>query len=170
MKTRNGFVSNSSSSSFIVAFPELPTSRSHIQKMVFGDEEYFPDPFYDPKDNDKSWARKESYSTSQIAETLWNVINNEIDGQKPNDYKAMHTAMNEYSTDCCNDCACHLSEPIYLEAEGKYVEKEIFDFLQANPNSFIYTFSFSDNDGQYFEALEHGDLFKKLPHKRYSHH
>ena len=36
MKTRNGFVSNSSSSSFIVAFPRKPESVDETRTMVFG--------------------------------------------------------------------------------------------------------------------------------------
>ena len=45
MKIRNGFVSNSSSSSFIVAFPEKPKSAEHVRKMMFGDETDFPNPY-----------------------------------------------------------------------------------------------------------------------------
>lgn len=35
MKTRNGFVSNSSSSSFIVMFPEQPKSEQDVRDMLF---------------------------------------------------------------------------------------------------------------------------------------
>lgn len=36
MKVRNGFVSNSSSSSFIVGFPKLPSSPEELETMMFG--------------------------------------------------------------------------------------------------------------------------------------
>lgn len=39
MKTRNGFISNSSSSSFIVAFPKKPKTVEETFKMLFGDRE-----------------------------------------------------------------------------------------------------------------------------------
>lgn len=42
MKIRNGFVSNSSSSSFILAFDHKPESESDLANMIFG-EEYNPD-------------------------------------------------------------------------------------------------------------------------------
>jgi len=35
MKTRNGFVSNSSSSSFVVVFPEEPKSPEDVKKHIF---------------------------------------------------------------------------------------------------------------------------------------
>ena len=36
MKVRNGFVSNSSSSSFIVIFPRAPTSADDMHELLFG--------------------------------------------------------------------------------------------------------------------------------------
>jgi hypothetical protein len=35
MKIRNGFVSNSSSSSFIVGFPKIPSSPEELERMMF---------------------------------------------------------------------------------------------------------------------------------------
>ncbi|MFA5313444.1 MAG: hypothetical protein WC375_09055, partial [Methanomassiliicoccales archaeon] len=39
MKTRNGFVSNSSSSSFVVVFPKKPTSRADVLKIMYPNEQ-----------------------------------------------------------------------------------------------------------------------------------
>ena len=39
MKTRNGFVSNSSSSSFVVAFPKMPNSESDVLNFMFNGKE-----------------------------------------------------------------------------------------------------------------------------------
>ena len=36
MKTRNGFVSNSSSSSFVVAFPFIPKTVDELKTLLFG--------------------------------------------------------------------------------------------------------------------------------------
>ena len=39
MKIRNGFVSNSSSSSFVVAFPRKPKTQNDVMKMMFNGKE-----------------------------------------------------------------------------------------------------------------------------------
>ena len=41
MKIRQGFVSNSSSSSFILCFDKEPKSHEDVKKVIFGDKEKF---------------------------------------------------------------------------------------------------------------------------------
>ncbi len=64
MKTRNGFVSNSSSSSFVVAFPKKPKRFEDAYKMMFAGEEGGIQP-YDFVDG---------LSHSQIAKRVWDDI------------------------------------------------------------------------------------------------
>ncbi len=64
MKIRNGFVSNSSSSSFVVAFPKKPKSAEDVHKMMFDGKEGKIQP-YDFVDG---------LSYSQIAERVWNDL------------------------------------------------------------------------------------------------
>ena len=40
----------------------------------------------------------------------------------------------------------------------------------SNESGVLYIFEYSDNDGSYSSALEHGDLFAKLKHVRISKH
>jgi len=65
MKTRNGFVSNSSSSSFIVAFDKIPNNIEELQILLFGNEKTL---------------EKYSYSitTSKAAETIWSLMQEQI--------------------------------------------------------------------------------------------
>ena len=66
MKTRNGFVSNSSSSSFVIAFPHKPTSIEEVGKMLFGDR-------YGPN----NLLRQEYYDDvyeGELAETIFKDI------------------------------------------------------------------------------------------------
>jgi hypothetical protein len=64
MKVRNGFVSNSSSSSFVVAFPKKPKSVEDVHKMMFDGEDGRIQP-YDFADG---------LSYSQIAKRVWDDI------------------------------------------------------------------------------------------------
>jgi hypothetical protein len=43
-------------------------------------------------------------------------------------------------------------------------------FMHQHEGMVFYRFSYSDGDGSYFSALEHGPLFDRLPHQRISHH
>lgn len=43
-------------------------------------------------------------------------------------------------------------------------------FLKDNKGKYICVFEYSDNDGEFGCAMEHGEIFKSLPHVRVSHH
>lgn len=45
MKTRNGFVSNSSSSSFVVAFPKKPENEEEVYQMMFNGKDGLINPY-----------------------------------------------------------------------------------------------------------------------------
>lgn len=67
MKIRNGFVSNSSSSSFVVAFSHKPESVEELKKMMFPD---------------KSWTAAvkiygESLTVAEVVEIVWKDLENQ---------------------------------------------------------------------------------------------
>ena len=70
MKRREGFISNSSSSSFLVAFDKIPTSVEELQKMLFGDYERYG--YYE-----------KSYSTKEISEIVFKDMKKEVPGYDP---------------------------------------------------------------------------------------
>lgn len=131
MKIRHGFVSNSSSSSFVVAFDKEPKSMEDVKIAMFGAEEHFP-----------STYSEYSYSTNQIAETVWR----DIQGQRPNHRKNIRHESPDYYPD-------------------PYPE-----FMKQNKGKFIYVFEYADEDGDYYCTLEHGGIFDKLNHMRNSKH
>ena len=167
MKIRNGFVSNSSSSSFIVAFPEKPKSVEHVQQMMFGDLIDFPNPYV--------WeGRTPSFPTSQIAQTVWF----EIQAQKPNDMKNIIEASDgwmedapelDYSPDMTKKQR-DIAWKKYMDNYKKYQKEFANRFMDGKENQFVYTFSYSDNDGEYFTVMEHGGIFDNLKHKQISRH
>lgn len=172
MKIRNGFVSNSSSSSFVVAFPKMPTSIEHVKQIMFGDDETFPNPYADI-----SYGQSEpEYSTMKIAETVYD----DILAQKVNDKKNIIEAFDgwiegspNFEFDCDKKCTAEEREKKwnnYIKASKKFRNDTAKEFMKDNKDKFIYTFEYSDNDGDYFCTLEHGGIFDRLQHRQINKH
>lgn len=155
MKIRNGFVSNSSSSSFIVAFPREPSSVEEVKETLFpnGDETYS---YYEYH-----------CSTQEVSETVWK----DIQGQKPNNkdkiWKELHGYLIDGPRIRWNEFK--LPDGSYdwkaIDAEQcKYRQELMKKFLEENKDAVIYCFHYGDDNGEYEDALEHGGLFDHLPH------
>jgi hypothetical protein len=176
MKIRNGFVSNSSSSSFIVSFPREPKSVEDVKNALFSNgTEYFYSPYGDNK-----------YTVQQVSETVWQ----DICGQTKNNMTAAaeelsYGSIDDYDAPDYDDFR-HIKDnnerrEAYDIAKEIYVKKKMKDFFNTRKNKLkkidgkefdevVYIFEYSDNDGDYFNALEHGGLFDNLKHIRISKH
>ncbi len=60
MKIRNGFVSNSSASSFVVILPRRPESAADVESI------FFPEGF-----DNRSWDYEDKVTGALLAETIW---------------------------------------------------------------------------------------------------
>ena len=160
MKIRNGFVTNSSSSSFVVAFPHAPKSAKEIKKLLFGDEDTIT--WYD-----------DSSSTLDVAKQVFN----DIKGQKPNDFAAIVQAMDtEIDYDDFTTASGEFDQDALRVAEAKIGKYEATTFIKEAAESLglsedkivVYVFDYADGGGQ--GLMEHGEIFNALPHRRFSHH
>jgi len=173
MKTRNGFVSNSSSSSFIVFFPKEPKSAEDVKNILFNEDQTVYGCYDD------------LYSVDQVAETVWN----DICSQKINNFEE---ALEELSSGGAYDAPSysdfeHIKDwreksDAYDNALNIYANKKMKELFNIRKQKLkkinnepiddvlFYIFSYSDNDGSYGSALEHGSLFNKLKNIRISHH
>lgn len=173
MKIRNGFVSNSSSSSFVVAFPHMPMSVEDLRQMLFGKETQYYSPY--SEDTYKTGYRvtiTPTWPTRQVAESVWEQISNQTvnnkeaiaDAARGGDFEG--TPEYDYHRDSCDKAYWD----DFYHQEDEAAEKWVDTFIKEHADSAIYTFEFSDNEGSYGCALEHGNLFENLPHIQVSRH
>ena len=54
--------------------------------------------------------------------------------------------------------------------EEELAEADAKNFLEDNKDKFVFLVDYSDNDGEVSSKMEHGDIFRNVPHVRVSHH
>jgi len=164
MKIRLGFVSNSSSSSFLVSFENEPKNKDEMAKLLFG-KDYLDQLYVDPY-NEESWP------CCDVASIVWNdfkdkkplsmgemvevVVCGYFDGKPdyPHGIGFDNDKIEEYHKECD------------LAAKGF-----LNNFIKRLPNKYnIYSFNYSDNDSSLGSAMEHGYLFRRLKHLGISYH
>jgi hypothetical protein len=173
VKIRTGFVSNSSSSSFIVGFykDRVPKSKEDVQMLLFvGIKEVQP---YDHAE-----------SSERCADRIWEDLN----GQKP------MTANQVVEQLDCEQCGGPSSDEIakamgvedrhdlgtvernrlweQIAREQKKFEADYATkLLRDHPDKVFFAFNYGDENGPLESVLEHGEVFACAPfHLRISRH
>jgi len=177
MKMRDGFVSNSSSSSFIIPFDKKPESIHEMKEILFGDKEYYYDPYYDP-DSTYFSERTAKYPAMQVAETVFK----DIEYQKPLSEEqlveelsrgyissTLQDGTTEPSMEDFRDSDNDINWEAYDNAFREYTKKLAKEIIAEAENKELYVVNYSDDDC-YGCALEHGPLFDKIGSFRISKH
>lgn len=159
MKTRHGFVSNSSSSSFIVAFPnDMEVTTDNVQEYLFSDRKYIT-----------------AYDDVIDVEDATSRIYDDMQAQTPNDNERLLSFMGGWLEgapdydDFRKAGKLECDWDAYRAAADKYRAEYLKKFIaDAGPNMNLYAFEFSDNGGD--SILEHGDTFDRVNHIRISNH
>jgi hypothetical protein len=177
MKIRSGFVSNSSSSSFIVGFlkGQVPKSQEELQRMLFGDEEYvsaYDNQIIAAKAAERIFDDLVVQKKPMTAHQLIEALDGDEIGAPSHDaimasmgltremiYDGQDTLLKErFWKQCANE-------------DRKYRADFVFNLLQNHADKVFYIFQYADNSGEFEAVLEHGEVFARAPyHIRISHH
>ena len=196
MKIRNGFVSNSSSSSFIVGIPKMPTSPENLEIMMFGCSEEVQPYDFCPATSTLDVAKRvfadinhkdvKKYTKTKLIKALV-----EEHGSFPgcprswywDKNKESHKIEEAYEKETGKEVWDENSDPkvrkhwkMIKDAEEKQEKKEMKIAATAFVEGFwprvkgmkVFDLSYADDGGE--GNLEHGDIFRKFPHIRISHH
>ncbi len=187
MKIRRGFVSNSSSSSFIVAFPRKPVDVEDLKEMMFGKQEWHYSSIGEDDVPTLLIARKvfdrmgEPATSEEVFESIrggWfdsYLIPESYPGYASYYNDPEYKAIDNRLLGVPKEKQRVLRLDMQREIWGKYIEindkraKNIADaFCGVSKDNYIVVLRFSDNDGEAVE--EHTDIFRRLEHIRTSYH
>lgn len=183
MKIRTDYVTNSSSSSFIVTFDFEPKNIEDVKKQLF--KTWGEDGIAGVYDY---WNGTGTIATDSIAKAVWDDIQKQQNlGDDPETLDAMAWNLVWNGFDGQWDIWDHEEE---LKAMGiidedgdvdwDKLEKADHEKAKAiiservqkakNSNRPIYEFEYADEDGPFWSFMEHKDIFRDLEYIRNSHH
>jgi len=195
MKIRNGFVSNSSSSSFLVVFDKTPESVEELYNMMF------------PIECVVQCSTDEAMDSHEIAEYIYNLIQVRKIKMKPiqkheffqfvdmgwfpgypnstDFHKKSSSIALEYHTKFKHSILDKKADKEWVEKFKKVSQKEEEEYKQVRKeklqefvnnkwdifkNKVCCSINLSDNENNEEAFLEHNDIFRNLPHITVNHH
>jgi len=172
MKKRKGFISNSSSSSFILALDKKPESMEEMKEILFGTEEIYEDPYYEP--NCAYFSKRASgYPTSQVAQTVYDDLKDQQPMTKDSVSEEMSYGWLEGSPDYDSFRDTNKEHGVdwdaYQKASKEFRDKSADDLITEAKGKVLFVVEYSD-DCSYGSALEHGPLFDNIDAYRISKH
>jgi hypothetical protein len=194
MKIRNGFVSNSSSSSFIIGCKRVPNLQDEALNIWFGIKQGLiaPDIFYNIFNNMKEIKATREETLASVEETTGERIfdgdnwNQTICEEFHNDLWFHEIYGNNYNRGGSPEYQAFASQypdslglsswkiqELYFRTEGykEKLRKKINEFFDKFEGYVMMQAEFSDNDGELGSETEHGSHWRYFPvYQQFSHH
>jgi hypothetical protein len=147
MKIRQGLVSNSSSSSFLLFLDEIPKTKEDVKEILFPYKETFENPY----DGYRLGKAPKSWPTIIVSEIIFNDIHKTRNIRKK--------------------VVKRIIENSYYDAISVHPENLISDIKKGLfDHKFVIKLNYSDNDGPLYCAIEQGNTFYEIPHIRIDKH
>lgn len=169
MKIRSDFVTNSSSSSFIVSFNKRPKNVDELMRMMFGSTENGVIEYYD---NSVTKRQAAEIVMSDIREQRTKTKKQLIEITQEGWFDGHIDAFNsKYETDETYPGGCKkIDWDQFYKDNNKAAERFVDNFLNGHhTGDKIYTFEYSDESGV-GSAMEHGGIFNNMTHRAISKH
>ena len=166
MKVRHGFVSNSSSSSFIVAFPKgFVATEESVKELLFQGQDriHYYDYAVGTNQAASIIAADMLNQTPNIDESIVEALSGHLAGAPDyDDFVIREPAKSKWE--------CKIDWDAYNKASDDFRKQALKNLKETFGDVDIYCFEYSDNDGDLYCTLEHGDTFSALLHLRVSNH
>jgi hypothetical protein len=166
MRIKEDFITNSSSSSFIVAFDKPVVSLEEIKDKIM---------FIEKATAVFGRIQEQTPIKIELSPECINKLTDEISSGyfegfiwDREDLKKLKKE--DFPTEKEYFDARTEARKKYEKANWEKAEKIAIRFVEENVGKVAYTFSFSDNDGKFWSEMEHGGTFDEFPHLEISHH